>query len=107
MSNLISSKLETKLASVYKQGFNIYNLIAKVKKLIGQPKDWQFPEEVLLRVCEAYERDKAKIDKPWPWFIKVLRVESGLWHAQQQINKNDKQGKWAFSIKDLLTKGSQ
>lgn len=102
MSNQISPKLETALKRVYKQGFNIYNLIHIAKKQIGQPKEWHFPEEVLLRVCEAYTRDKAEIHHSWPWFVKVLKDESALWHAQQNINANKKDYKSTFNLKDLL-----
>lgn len=97
-----SPALQAALDKVYKDKFNIYALIARVKKRLS--KDTEFPEEVLLHVCDAYQRDKAKIKKPWPWFIRVLETESGLWCAQQQINKNDKRGKWALTIGDILKK---
>lgn len=100
-----SKALLTALNGILSQGLNIYALINRLKKDIGQPKEWHFPEEVLLRVCKAYEQDKGKIDKPWPWFVKVIKAESAMYFAQQQINANDKRTKWAFSIKDLLKKG--
>lgn len=94
--------LHTALDKIYKQGFNIYSLINKAKKLMGQPAEWKFPEEVLLRICEAYERDKANVIQSWPWFIKVLKAESGLWHASQQVSKNVKDKGFAPSIKEIL-----
>ncbi len=97
-----SPALKAALDKINNEGINIYALIAKTKKLIGQPKDWQFPEEVLLKVCGAYDRDKVKIEKPWPWFTRVMKVESGLWHAAQEVKLNDKRSKWAFSLGDIL-----
>lgn len=99
-----SPALQAALDKVYNKGkgLNIYSLMSKMKKQIGQTNDWQFPEEVLLRVCAAYEYDKGKIEKPWPWFKKVLKDETALWHAQQQINLNKKDPNMAKSIKDIL-----
>ncbi len=98
----MSDKLEVALKRVYKQDFNVYSLMNRLKKDIGQPKEWCFPELVLLGVCKAYEQDKANIKQPWPWFVKVVKVETALYHAQQNINANKKDYKSAFSLKDLL-----
>jgi len=97
-----SPALQAAFTKISKDGLNIYALINKAKKLIGQPKEWRFPEEVLLRVCEVYEKDKANIEQPWPWFLKVLKAESALWHADQQIKANDKRVGFAPSVKEIL-----
>ena len=94
--------LQIALEKVHKDGFNIYILINKLKKQMSQPKDWQFPDEVLLGVCRTYEQDKTKIEKPWPWFVKVIKIESALWHAQQQINANKKNRSFPQSLRDIM-----
>lgn len=98
------SAVSLALKEVEKAGIQIYALINQLKKQIGQPKDWQFPDDVLLRVCAAYEHDKASIKAPWPWFLEVIKAESALWYANQQIKINDKHSKWIFSLSDILTK---
>lgn len=99
-----SPALTAALDKVYNKGkgINIFALMSKLKKQTNQPKDWQFPEEVLLEVCKTYEQDKAKIKHPWPWFVKVIKDETALWHAQQQINANKKDREFAQSLKDIL-----
>ena len=98
-----SAALQAALKKISDDGLNIYSLINQLKKRMKQPKDFCFPEEVLLGVCAAYDRDKGKIDKPWPWFIKVIQIESGLWHANQQIKTNtNKQGDFSASIKTIM-----
>jgi hypothetical protein len=90
------------LKKIKNEGFNIYALINKLKEAIHQPKDWQFPDDVLLRVCAAYEQDKVKIKEPWPWFLKVMKAENFLWHANEQIKANKKDKQCAPSIKDVM-----
>lgn len=99
-----SAALTAALDKVYDKGkgLKIYALINRVKKDLDWRKDQQFPEEVLLAVCRAYEKDKAKIKEPWPWFTKVLKVESGLWCANENIKANVKRGKFAFSLKEIF-----
>lgn len=97
-----SPALKAALNKISKNGLNIYTLINKLKKQMSMPKDFQFPEEVLLGVCRSYEHDKAKIDKPWPWFVRVIKAETGLWNAQKEINLNKKNQGMAQSFKDIL-----
>ena len=102
-----SAALTAALDKIYNKGkgLNIYALMSRLKKQAKQPNDWQFPEEVLLRVCMAYEQDKGKIGKPWPWFVKVIKTETALWHAQQNINahkKYKKDKKFFQPMKDIL-----
>ncbi len=95
-----SKELKAALDEISKGGLNIYALINKLKKQMDLPKDFQFPEEVLLKVCQAY--DKKKIQEPWPWFVKVIKDETAMWHANKQINLNRKDRNMAPSLKELL-----
>ena len=95
---------EAALNKVYKDGFNIYSLINKAKQGLKQPKDWQFPEAVILRVCDQYWKDNANIKQPWPWLEKVIVSESKLWYANNAIEEG-KQGKnQPTTIIDILKK---
>ena len=81
--------LETKeiLDSVYSQGFNIYQLINKFKKDAHWRKDDNIPDEVLIKICEQYQKDKDNIRDPYPWFIKVLTMESQAYFAHRSVEE--------------------
>ena len=89
VDNLPSAVLQTELDHVFKDGLNIYALINKAKASIHQPKEWKFPEEVLLRVCKSYWDSKVDIKKPWAWFSRVLTQFS----SEHFSNMNEKAGK--------------
>jgi hypothetical protein len=84
----VSSKTKEILDSVYKQGFNIYQLINKFKKDAHWRKDDNIPDEVLIKICEQYQKDKDDIRDPYPWFIKVLKMESASYFANKNIAAN-------------------
>lgn len=98
-----SAALKAALDSVYKKGFNIYELINRVKKELRWQPGRYFPEEVLLGVCEEYNKYDGKIEKPWPWFVKVLELKSNEYYAQQQVTKHQEvKSMGAVSLKDIL-----
>jgi hypothetical protein len=99
-----SAALQAALTKVLEDGFNIYALIIKTKGQLKQPKDFEFPEEVLLKVCEAYWREKTTIRQPWPWFVKVLADEQVRWNVNQQITQGEayKKEGMASSIAEIL-----
>ena len=84
----VSSKIKEALDSVYRQGFNIYQLINKFKKDAKWRKDEGIPDEVLLKICEQYSKDKGRIGQPYPWFIKVLKMESAAYFANRNITES-------------------
>ena len=86
------SQADAVLKKIYSGGFNIYRLLNNLKKKIGFPTNFNFPEEVIIKVCNQYFKDKAKIIKPWPWFIRVFAKESEKYHAEKniKINKDSK-----------------
>jgi len=89
------SPVQIELRKLYDHGFNIYQLINRVKTRLKRKED--FPEQVLLGVCAAYWKEPAKITKPWPWFIRVLEAESAKWNANQQIQEHAEYKKEGFS----------
>lgn len=104
LNNKASPALRAVLNKVFKDGFNIYSLINRVKKELKWGAGQMFPEEVLMRVCEAYEQDKGKITEPWPWFVKVLKLESANWNANRNMaeGQGHKQANMALSVKQIL-----
>jgi hypothetical protein len=84
-----SSKTKELMDQVYSQGFNIYQLINKFKKDAKWRKDENIPDDVLIKICEQYKKDKNSIRDPYPWFIKVLKMESAAFFS----NMNEKKGK--------------
>ena len=86
----VSSKAKELLDSVYNEGFNIYQLINKFKKDAKWRKDENIPDEVLISICEQYRKDKGRIREPYPWFIKVLKMESSAYFARMNVEQGDK-----------------
>lgn len=70
------------------EGFNIYAMLFKAKSQMKQPKDFWFPDAVILAVCAAYRREKEQIRNPWTWFLSVLQRESAAWVANQNIQEH-------------------
>ena len=97
------TKVEEELKKVYKDGFNIYMYLNKLKKELKRKEN--FPDEVILRFCKAYWKNKPGVEKPYPYFIKTFRMVSSDWHANQQQAEHDKYKKqppMAQSVKDIL-----
>lgn len=86
----VSSKTKELLDSVYNEGFNIYQLINKFKKDAKWRKDENIPDEVLIKICEQYRKDKDRIREPYPWFIKVLKMESSAYFARANVEQGKK-----------------
>jgi hypothetical protein len=64
-----------------KQGLTLDLVIQRARRKLGQPKGWLFPDQVILNICAAYQREKDRIHEPWPWFQTVLIQEYKAWHA--------------------------
>jgi len=102
----VSLKTKELLDSVYKQGFNIYQLINKFKKDAGWSKDQNIDEDVLIKICDQYQKDKGKIHQPYPWFIRVLRMESEAYFANKNVEegeslKNENTGSMADILRHI------
>lgn len=99
-----SPKVKEAMERILQDGFNIYEMINKVKANMRQPETWNFPEQVILKVCEAYFKEKDKINDPWPWFITVLKQESESWFAEQNITQAQiyKKDSGALSLAQIL-----
>ena len=98
-----SAALKAVLDKVFKDGFNIYSLINKVKKQLKWPAQRSFPEEVLLKVADRYFKEKAVIKEPWPWFLKTLEMESGSFYANKNIAQAQEFKKpGALSLKEIM-----
>jgi len=67
---------------------NLYALIGKLKKQVGWPKDFQIPEEVLLKVCATYNKDKVK--QPWAWFTTSIKRACEDYSAKKNIEEGEK-----------------
>ena len=89
-ASAVSLEAKETLESVYSQGFNIYQLINKFKKDAKWRKDENIPDEVLIKICEQYRKDKDRIREPYPWFIKVLKMESSAYFARMNIEQSKK-----------------
>ncbi len=99
-----NEKVKEVLAGVFKSGFNIYELINRVKKELKWPKDQNFPDEVILGVCAAYHRDKGKIKEYFPWFMTVLRKESETYFATKNIEEHNKiKAQGPLSLTDIFS----
>jgi phage replication O-like protein O len=93
------------LDAIYKEGFNIYALINKAKAQLKWGKDQRFPDQVILGVCAAYQKDKPKITNAWPWFTVVLRKESEAFFAAKNIAEHQKiKSQGAMSLAEILSR---
>ena len=44
----------------------------------------------MLKICQQYEKGKGRISQPYPWFIKVLKMESAAYFANKNIAESAK-----------------
>jgi hypothetical protein len=110
-SYAVSSQTKELLDSVYKQGFNIYQLINKFKKQAKWSKKQKIPDEVLNNICEQYTQDKDNIRELYPWFIKVLSMTSHAYFANANIEEGKRYkkqgiGMMADILKQITEKNS-
>jgi len=91
----VNNLLKTELDKVFKDGFNIYALINKIK--VESKSGATIPDDVLFRVCSRYWQDKSTIKDAWPWFIAVVRREWELYNTE-----SFKKAPMAQSIKSIL-----
>jgi len=89
-ASAVSEKTQKLLNSVYQQGFNIYQLINKFKKDAKWRKKENIPDDVLIKICQQYQKDKGRISQPYPWFIKVLKMESSAYFARANVEQSNK-----------------
>jgi len=105
ISKQASPVLRTALKDVFKKGLNIYSLTNKLKKQLNWGQEREFPEEVLLAVCEQFHKDFGKIQNNWGWFVRVLQEKTKDHFAQGNIKASEElKNQGVFSIKDILNK---
>jgi phage replication O-like protein O len=100
-----SPQVKAAMDQVVKQGFNIYAMVQKARIDLDQPKSWHFPDQVILNICTAYEREKGQIREPWPWFQTVLTQEWMNWNAnnhERESNTAEKRAPAAKCVKEIL-----
>ena len=83
------TQAEIAMKKVLDDGLNIYALINRLKKERKWAADQNFPDEIIIGVCNQYFKDKDSIKRPWPWFLKVTNIECDMWHARENIRQND------------------
>lgn len=100
----ISETLKIALNSLYKQGFNIYALLGKLKKQLHWPKEQHFPEEILLKVCDYYNKNNSAIKNKWAWFIISMKEASKEYFAKKNVKEGAAFKKEPVSelLKDLI-----
>jgi len=93
------------LKEIELSGFNIYQCINKLKKDKKWRKDENLPDEVILKVCAQYWKQKPDIKRPFPWFTDVLNAEVRAWGAAQSMaqGKELKNLPIADFMKDLIS----
>lgn len=98
------TKEDIMLLSVYSSGFNIYQCLHRLKRQLGFSKDFKFPAEVVVKVCNQYFKDSLRIKNQWSWFVKVFTRESEKYHAKEniRINEESKTVSYNKELKDLI-----
>lgn len=80
-----SDKTQEELKTVSME-FNIYQLLGRLKKTKGV----EIPEEVVVKICASYIKNKPGIKKLWPWFLITTKKEWEAWNAEQQIKEGQR-----------------
>ncbi len=96
-------RLKELMAEVYKDGFNIYKCLNKVKKKMKSRVD--FPPQAIIWTCEEYLRTKSKVQSHYPWFVRVFRANSERFFSGQHVEDSktrDKRAGFSKSIKQIL-----
>ncbi len=101
-----SAALKERIKRVHAEGLNMSALINRLKKKMGWKPEDHFPEEVLIKVCDQYFKQKTIIKKPWAWFIRVIEAECGIYYAQKNREEGEKFKKApvALSLKEIMGK---
>ena len=91
------------MKEVYDRGINIYMMINRTKKELKRVD--HFPPEVIIGVCKDYTRqlDTGKVNKTYPYFIRLLKAHSSQWHANQQIQESKKYDKRSKHIPSAIS----
>ena len=87
---------------VYKEGFNIYAFKNKLKKQMRWSLKTEFPDEVIVGVCNQFLKTKPIIRNHWSWFIRVMRLESDKYFASKHIQEHQRMKHTTPSLKDIL-----
>ena len=97
-------KLEELGKVVYAKGFNIYQMISKLKKDMKLVVD--FPDTVITETCNEFLRckDKGEIKIDYVWFVRVFQHNSGQYFANKHTAEGNKHKRepMAQSIKNIL-----
>jgi hypothetical protein len=90
------------MKQVYRNGFNMYAAINKLKKTCKVPPE--LPPEVIIKVCELYLKEKASINKLWAWFLKSIEMASKQYFAEknEREGKELKKEKSVYTLKDIF-----
>jgi len=85
------TELDLLRKAVHEKGFNISVLINKFKKTQVERKAlYQVPESVFCDVCKEYLKNGDRIDKSYPYFMKVLVMKAQESCANAQIKEHAK-----------------
>lgn len=85
------------MSRVYADGLNVYQLLYMLKKELGWPSDRDFPPEVVISTCNKYIALERKPRHSFPWFKKVMQMETFAWYSKQ----SEEEGKRLKKLKGL------
>jgi len=96
-------EVESKAAAVYKDGFNIYMYIGRLKKDLSRKS---FPDQIIMAFCDAYWKSKPAAKNQYPYFLKTFKMVSAEYFANQQqadhARHKAERSPVAQSVKDVL-----
>ena len=75
-----TQKLLKKMLFVKDNGFNIFAMLHLFRK--RSKLNQEVPEEVVSLVCDEYIKNHDSIKKDFPYFLQVLKKQSGLYFAR-------------------------
>lgn len=94
------------MKAVYKDGFNIYQCLNRVKKNLKRKED--FPVEAIIWTCESYLKDPPKVKNHWTWFVTTFTQCSARYFSEQHCKESEARhrdrggGGIPQSLKDIM-----
>ena len=98
----VNQQVEVAMKNIYKDGFNIYMMLNKLKKDLKR-KD-HFPDDLVLAFCGHYWKYRSAVKHTFPYFRKAFRMAASEYHANLQIQEGESHKNKEVSqiVKDLM-----
>lgn len=95
-----TQKLLKKMLFVKDQGFNIFAMLHLFRK--RSKLNEEIPEEVINLVCDEYIKNHGKVKTDFPYFLQVLKKQSGLYFSRRSEKEGMRFKTEASSLENIF-----